>query len=84
MDALMTNLINARAWYPEPSAYKNTATGQSLLANDIDGASYSVIHTRLIKVLMHYQIPNHLVGYIADFNSQRTIQMSYDGETEEP
>lgn len=60
------------------------ATRPTLLVDDITDAFNFVKHEVLINILTHFQFPQKLVNMIANFNTDRTFKMAFDGQEEPP
>lgn len=84
LDALMINLTQAQEWVHMLNTHKSPVIHPKILANDIDRAFNCVAHERLNDILRHYKFPPDLTETIKDFNHNRTIFLTCEGEVEDP
>lgn len=87
IDTLMMTLTPVQEWLLKPSKRAKSSKGPTPmrlynLANDIEGVFNCMVHELQLQIMTHYKLPRKSVATIADFNSNREMCMSLDGETE--
>lgn len=78
----MVDLTDAQQWLHTNTRYKSPVTIPAIAPNDIDGAFNCVCHSVLNRIHTHYCFQSCLVKCIPDFNTDRQIHMTFDGEVE--
>lgn len=84
IDSLNYILTLAEQWLSIPNTSYYHYLHPSLLMSDIKGAFNWVVHSHLDPILTHFTFPFWLVKWVSDFNSNRLVAFSFDGETEQP
>lgn len=84
MDALLMNLTMAQEWMHHKKTYREPGLRPAGIANDIERSFNWVSHKRLIEILTHYQFPSDFTACVNSFNTDKSIFMAFDGESEDP
>lgn len=85
IDTLMVTLTQASTWLDVPM--KNTDRKEirpSIVTQDVDRDFNCMIHDSVIFIMRHFRFLTKLVTLIANFNSGRSVYMSFNGQEETP
>lgn len=84
IDALITTITPTEEWLKHNSTHKTKVNRPTIMTNAIDGAFNCVRHDKVRQILEPYRLPESLVNTIADFTTDRYIDLEFDGNQKTP